>query len=96
MKTRNASPSFLKKCYALFRGLLDKRTPWLAKITGLVVLAYVILPFDFIPDAIPVLGWLDDATVAAIGIFIISKLVPKEVLGEYLNEKEDPTKSIKN
>jgi uncharacterized membrane protein YkvA (DUF1232 family) len=46
------------------------------------------LPFDFIPDAIPVLGWLDDATVAAIGIFIITKLVPKEVLGEYLEEKD--------
>jgi uncharacterized membrane protein YkvA (DUF1232 family) len=87
MKTRNSAPSFLKQCYALFRGLLDKRTPWLAKMTGIVVLAYVVFPFDFIADVIPILGWLDDAAVAAVGIFIISKLVPPEVLKDYLKAK---------
>jgi len=89
MKTRNAPPSVFKRAFAMFKGLLDKRTPWPARLTGIVVLLYVVFPFDFIPDAFPVLGWLDDAAVAAIGLFIIARLIPKDVLREYLKEKDE-------
>ena len=92
MKTKNTSPSVLKQGLAMFKGLLDKRTPWLAKLTGIIVLAYIILPFDFITDVIPVLGWLDDAAVTAIGMVIIAKLIPKEVMQDYL--KDNSNKSI--
>lgn len=35
----------------------------------LLALAYVLLPFDFIPEALlPVIGWLDDAGVLGIAI----------------------------
>ncbi len=52
------------------------------KIIGIVLLAYIIIPFDLLPDA-PFIGWLDDASLAALGLFIISKIVPESVLDEY-------------
>jgi uncharacterized membrane protein YkvA (DUF1232 family) len=36
----------------------DSRTPWLAKIIILIVVAYAISPIDLIPDFIPILGYI--------------------------------------
>jgi len=83
MKNRKNKLSFFIKIYIYIRALLEKRTPLIPKITGIVIIAYIILPFDIIPDAIPVFGWLDDAAVTAIGLFIISRMIPAEILAEY-------------
>ena len=39
------------------------RMSWLTILIVVVSIAYVIYPFDLIPDYIPVLGWLDDGVV---------------------------------
>lgn len=36
-------------------------------ITAVLMLAYILLPTDLLPDLVPVIGWLDDA-VAAVGM----------------------------
>ncbi len=43
----------------------------LAILVGAV--AYVVLPFDLIPDLIPLLGWGDDATVVALALKTLRK-----------------------
>jgi uncharacterized membrane protein YkvA (DUF1232 family) len=48
----------------LFR---NPKTRWLALIA---VAVYVISPLDLIPDVIPILGWLDDATLISAVIVI--------------------------
>ena len=88
MKNKNNSIGFFTRIYVYIRALLDRRTPIIPKILGIAIIAYIILPFDLIPDTIPVLGWMDDAAIAALGIFIISKLIPKAILDEYRAKEE--------
>jgi uncharacterized membrane protein YkvA (DUF1232 family) len=87
VKSKTNSVNFFMNIWYVIRALFDKRTPWVPKIIGIAIIAYIILPFDLIPDYIPVVGWLDDAGLAALGLFIISKLVPKQVLEEYRDGK---------
>jgi uncharacterized membrane protein YkvA (DUF1232 family) len=53
-------------CAVLFKRLLgDPRVPRRAKAALAVVVPYLAMPFDLIPDFIPVLGQLDDALLVA-------------------------------
>lgn len=61
------------------RALLgDPEVPLSARILLILLVAYLALPFDVIPDFIPVLGQLDDALVVAATIFLLFALVPRD------------------
>lgn len=64
---------------AVFLALKDKRTPFLSKALALVTIAYALSPIDFIPDFIPVLGYLDDVILLPSLIAVTIKLIPNEV-----------------
>jgi len=57
-------------------------TPLVAKLLAIAVAAYAFSPIDLIPDFIPVLGFVDDALLLPIGIWLTLKLVPAPVLEE--------------
>lgn len=44
----------------LFRLMADRRVRFLDKALVLGVVAYIIMPVDFLPDVLGVLGWTDD------------------------------------
>lgn len=57
---------FLPDVIALFRRVLrDYELPRRTKIETGLALAYVLSPLDFAPDAIPVIGQIDDVAVVA-------------------------------
>lgn len=58
--------------------LADRRVGWPAKLTLLILIAYLAMPFDLIPDFIPVVGQLDDAAVAFIAIALLILAVPRD------------------
>src|SRR5262245_32915890 len=58
------------------------RTPLYAKAVAVGVVAYAFSPIDLIPDFIPVLGYLDELILLPIGIWLVLKLVPAEVMAE--------------
>ena len=60
--------------------LKDKRTPKLSKILLGFAVGYVLLPFDLIPDFIPILGHIDDLIIVPVLVILAMKLVPKEVV----------------
>lgn len=58
----------------------DPRVPWYAKVGAAVVVAYALSPIDLIPDFIPVLGYLDDLVLVPLGIVLVLRMVPREVM----------------
>jgi uncharacterized membrane protein YkvA (DUF1232 family) len=50
----------------------DKETPRQVQAALLGAIAYFILPFDFIPDMLPMLGFTDDAAVLATAIRMVA------------------------
>ena len=59
----------------LWRYLRDPGVATWRKLAGAAAVAYVVWPFDLIPDAIPVLGWLDDVgIVAAAALFLVREV----------------------
>lgn len=68
--------------YALYLAYRDPRVPWYAKGFAALVVGYALSPIDLIPDAIPVLGYLDDLILVPLGIGIALKMIPAEVMGE--------------
>jgi uncharacterized membrane protein YkvA (DUF1232 family) len=56
----------------------DAATPTRVKGVLLAALAYFILPFDVIPDIIPILGFTDDAAVLAAAITAVAGSITDE------------------
>ncbi len=46
------------------------------------MVGYALSPVDLIPDAIPVLGYLDDLLLVPLGIALALKMIPAEVMRE--------------
>lgn len=60
------------------RLLADPGVPLVAKAMLFVLVGYLALPLDLIPDFIPVIGQLDDAFVAFLAILLLILFVPRE------------------
>jgi uncharacterized membrane protein YkvA (DUF1232 family) len=68
--------------------LSDPQVGWPAKLALLGLVGYLALPFDIIPDFIPVVGQLDDAAVAFIVIAVLIVAVPRERFEAALDRAE--------
>src|SRR5262245_62027172 len=71
----------------------DPRTPWYAKAAALIVAGYALSPIDLIPDFIPILGYLDDLVILPLGILLVVRLVPADLMAEYRSKAETMTRT---
>ena len=68
-----AVAGFIPDCAVLFQRLLrDERVSFRQKLLVGALIPYLLLPFDLIPDFIPVVGQLDDAILVA---FVLRRIV---------------------
>ena len=58
----------------------DPRAPWYAKWLAVFIVAYALSPIDLIPDFIPVIGYIDEIVLLPGAIWLVLKLMPREVL----------------
>lgn len=69
--------------HALYLVAHDRRVPWYAKALALFVAGYALSPIDLIPDFIPVIGYLDDVIIVPLGIMLVIRLIPPEIMAEH-------------
>jgi uncharacterized membrane protein YkvA (DUF1232 family) len=63
---------FAEDLLAAYFCAFDRSTPRHVQIVLIGALAYFILPFDFIPDMLPAMGFTDDAAVLATAIRMVA------------------------
>ena len=73
----------LKRELKVYRLVLHHpQTPRRAKVLLGLAVGYALLPFDLIPDFIPVVGHIDDAIVVPALVLVASRWIPEAVLLE--------------
>src|ERR1700694_3718087 len=63
---------FAEDLLAAYYCAFDRQTPGHVRVVLLGALAYFVLPFDAIPDMLPLFGFTDDAAVLATAIKLVS------------------------
>ncbi len=71
---------FLKREAATVWLLLrNPNAPFAAKVVAVAAALYLFSPLDFITDAIPLLGWIDDAIIVSALLSLAYRLLPAEL-----------------
>jgi len=69
---------FAEDLLAAYYCAFDSQTPRHVQAALLGAIAYFVLPFDFVPDMLPVLGFTDDAAVLATAIRMVASHITPE------------------
>ena len=72
LKRVAAQLPFAEDLLAAYYCAFDRNTPFQVKAALLGALAYFVLPFDVIPDMMPMLGFADDAAVLATALRLVA------------------------
>lgn len=80
MAKRGWNIGLFGEALAVVLALFDSRTRWGARLVAGLVLIYLVSPFDFMPDFIPLIGLLDDVALVPLGLWLASRLIPVEAL----------------
>jgi len=81
-KLRKRARQLETETYALYYAYRDDRVSWYTKVFAACVVAYAFSPLDLIPDFVPILGYLDDLILVPVGIILVVKMIPPEVMAE--------------
>ncbi|WP_028348418.1 YkvA family protein [Bradyrhizobium murdochi] len=69
---------FAEDLLAAYYCAFDKETPRHVQAALIGAVAYFILPLDFMPDVMPLLGFTDDAAVLATAIRLVASHITQE------------------
>jgi uncharacterized membrane protein YkvA (DUF1232 family) len=64
------------------------RVPWYVKAAAVAISAYALSPIDFIPDFIPVLGYLDEVILLPVAIALVIRMIPDPLMAEFREEAQ--------
>jgi uncharacterized membrane protein YkvA (DUF1232 family) len=78
LKRVMAKLPFAEDLLAAYYCAFDKQTPRHVQAALLGAIAYFVLPFDFMPDVLPVLGFTDDAAILATAIRMVASHITPE------------------
>lgn len=84
-------PTYARIVWGILR---DPRTPIGLKGMLAAALAYVVLPVDLVPDAIPIVGQADDLTVLLLVLDLFVQNAPAEVRAEHTARARNGTADL--
>ena len=84
-------PTYARIVWGIVR---DPRTPIGLKAMLVAALAYVVMPVDVIPDAIPIFGQADDLTVLLLVLDLFIQNAPPEVRIEHTTRARNGTADL--
>lgn len=82
-RVRQWARDLRRDVHAVYLAAGDARVPWYAKAVALLVAGYAASPIDLVPDFIPVLGQLDDVVLVPLGVLLVLRLVPRDIMEEH-------------
>jgi len=71
-----------RELLALALAVRHPQTPWYARLVVAGCVAYALTPVDFIPDAIPVVGLIDDLIFIPLAVAFAVRFIPAPVLAD--------------
>jgi uncharacterized membrane protein YkvA (DUF1232 family) len=81
LKTLKSLAAKFKQELAVYRLVLKHpQTPWPAKLFLGLAVAYLVMPFDLIPDFIPLIGQLDDLLIIPLLLYLALLFIPKALI----------------
>jgi uncharacterized membrane protein YkvA (DUF1232 family) len=81
LKVLTALPGLIRLYWRLLR---DRRVSFWPKALMVAALAYVVLPFDLIPDTLPIIGEVDDLVILIAAARWFIRLCPPDVVAEHV------------
>jgi len=82
-RSKEITRAFKRELIVYQRVFRDERTPVVAKLFLDLAIGYLLMPFDLIPDFIPVIGRLDDVVIVPALVFIALRYIPREIVAEH-------------
>jgi uncharacterized membrane protein YkvA (DUF1232 family) len=81
--------SKLKAEFEFYRRLQQHpKTPVLAKALLWLAIGYILMPFDLIPDFLPVIGQLDELVIIPLLLYLALKFTPSDIIAACRNYRE--------
>ena len=81
LQTLKSLAAKFKQELAVYRLVLKHpQTPWPAKLFLGLAVAYLVMPFDLIPDFIPLIGQLDDLLIIPLLLYLALLFIPKTLI----------------
>jgi uncharacterized membrane protein YkvA (DUF1232 family) len=81
-KWRRQAERLQKEAQVFYFAFKHPRMPWYAKLVVACTAAYLLSPIQLIPSFIPVIGFLDDLLVVVVGVKLLRRIIPPDVLTE--------------
>lgn len=83
---RSLGRSFWQHARLVWRMMRSGDIPFLLKVIPFLGMIYIISPLDFVPDAIPALGQLDDIGILLLSLKLFINMAPTAVVDNLLTD----------
>jgi uncharacterized membrane protein YkvA (DUF1232 family) len=82
MRWRQQAQRLQREALVFYFAFKHPRVHWGAKLVAVCTAGYLFSPVQLIPNYIPVIGCLDDLLVVFLGVKLLHRITPPDVLAE--------------